>query len=106
LPDFGQGSFTPTGLGLGAETTAAWITAWQMTSVTVIALLIGLPLGIALGRWVWVLFATGLGIAGGTVTPVLIVVLMVPPVLAANAVAFWPGRTAVRLSPAEVLHTE
>ena len=29
-----------------------WITAWQMTSVTVIALLIGLPLGIALGRWV------------------------------------------------------
>ncbi|MGO9217889.1 MAG: FtsX-like permease family protein [Streptosporangiaceae bacterium] len=84
-----------------------WITAWQMTSVTVIALLIGLPLGIALGRWVWVLFATGLGIAGGTVTPVLIVVLMVPAaVLAANAVAFWPARTAARLSPAEVLHTE
>ncbi len=78
-----------------------------MTSVTVIALLIGLPLGIALGRWVWVLFATGLGIAGGTVTPVLIVVLMVPAaVLAANAVAFWPARTAARLSPAEVLHTE
>ena len=84
-----------------------WITAWQMTTVTVLALLIGLPLGVALGRWVWVLFATRLGIAGGTVTPVTIVLLMVPAaVLAANIVAFWPARTAARLSPAQVLHAE
>jgi hypothetical protein len=84
-----------------------WITAWQITTVTVLALLIGLPLGVALGRRVWVLFATGLGIAGGTVTPVRIVLLMVPAaVLAANAVAFWPARRAARLSPAEVLHVE
>ena len=84
-----------------------WITAWQMTTLTMLALLIGLPLGIALGRWAWALFATGLGIAGGTVTPVTIVLLMVPAaVLAANAVAFWPARKAARLSPAEVLHAE
>jgi hypothetical protein len=84
-----------------------WITAWQMTTLTMLALLIGLPLGIALGRWIWALFATGLGIAGGTVTPVTIVLLMVPAaVLAANTIAFWPARTAARLSPAQILHTE
>jgi hypothetical protein len=78
-----------------------------MSTVTVLALLIGLPLGVALGRWVWVLFATRLGIAGGTVTPVTIVLLMVPAaVLAANTVAFWPARTAARLSPAQVLRAE
>ena len=84
-----------------------WITAWQMTTVTMLALLIGLPLGVALGRWAWALFATGLGIAGDTVTPVTIMLLMVPAaVLAANALAIWPARTVARLSPAEVLHAE
>jgi hypothetical protein len=84
-----------------------WITAWQITTLTMLALLIGLPAGVALGRWAWALFATGLGIAGGTVTPVPIVLLMVPAaVLAANAVAFWPARRTARLSPAEVLHAE
>jgi hypothetical protein len=84
-----------------------WITAWQMTTLTMVALLIGLPLGIALGRWAWALFATALGIAGDTVTPVTIMLLMVPAaVLAANTIAFWPARTAARLSPAEILHAE
>jgi FtsX-like permease family len=84
-----------------------WITAWQMTTLTMLALLIGLPLGIALGRWAWALFATALGIAGDTVTPVTIILLMVPAsVLAANTIAFWPARTAARLSPAEILHAE
>ena len=84
-----------------------WITAWQMTTLTMLALLIGLPLGIALGRWAWALFATALGIAGDTVTPVTIMLLIVPAaVLAANTIAFWPARTAARLSPAQILHTE
>jgi ABC-type antimicrobial peptide transport system permease subunit len=78
-----------------------------MTTLTMLALLIGLPLGIALGRWAWALFATALGIAGGTVTPVTIMLLIVPTaVVAANALAFLPARTAARLSPAEVLHAE
>jgi hypothetical protein len=38
---------------------------------------------------------------------VALVLLMVPAViLVANAVAFWPARTAALLSPAEVLRTE
>jgi hypothetical protein len=35
------------------------------------------------------------------------VLLMVPAViLIANAVALWPGRSAARVSPAQVLRTE
>ena len=61
----------------------------------------------ALGRWAWALFATTLGIAGETVTPVRIMLLMVPAaVLAANTIAFWPARRTARLSPAEILHAE
>jgi hypothetical protein len=83
------------------------ITAWQVTTLTGLALLAGLPLGIALGRWAWVLFGNGLGISGDAVTPVTLILLMVPAViLAANAVAFWPARTAARLSAAEVLRAE
>ena len=36
--------------------------AWQATTLVVLALLIGLPLGIAAGRWGWNLFANQLGV--------------------------------------------
>ena len=32
--------------------------------LAVLALLAGVPLGVAAGRWAWALFATGLGISG------------------------------------------
>jgi hypothetical protein len=83
------------------------ITAWQVSTLTGLALLAGLPLGIAAGRWSWALFARGLGIPDAAITPAWPVLLMVPAViLIANAVAFWPGRAAARLSPAEVLRAE
>jgi len=83
------------------------ITAWQVTTLTGFALLAGLPLGIAAGRWTWALFAAGLGISADAVTPVRVAAVMVPAViLLANAVAFWPGRTTARLSPAGVLRAE
>jgi hypothetical protein len=73
----------------------------------VLALLIGLPLGIAVGRWSWELFAGGLGIPADAITPVPVVLLMVPAVvLVANAVAVWPARSGARLSPARVLRAE
>lgn len=83
------------------------VTAWQATTLTGLALLVGLPLGVALGRWTWVLFGNGLGIPADTVTPVALAALMVPVViLVANAVAFWPARMTARLSPAEILRAE
>jgi hypothetical protein len=83
------------------------ITAWQVSTLTGLALLAGLPLGIAAGRWSWALFAHGLGIPAAASTPLWPVLLMVPAViLIANAVAFGPARAAARLSPANVLRSE
>jgi predicted lysophospholipase L1 biosynthesis ABC-type transport system permease subunit len=83
------------------------IVAWQVTILTGLALLAGLPLGVAVGRWAWALFTGGLGVPSGTLVPVPFVLLMVPAaVLLANAVAYWPARTAARLRPGQVLRAE
>ncbi|MGN6174151.1 MAG: FtsX-like permease family protein, partial [Streptosporangiaceae bacterium] len=90
-------------LGLLQRQVAA-ITAGQVSTLTGLALLAGLPLGIAAGRWSWALFAHGLGIPAAAITPRWPVLLMVPAVIViANAVAYWPARATARLSPAVVL---
>jgi ABC-type antimicrobial peptide transport system permease subunit len=83
------------------------IVAWQVTILTGLALLAGLPLGVAVGRWAWALFTGGLGVPPGALIPVSFVLLMVPTaVLLANAVAYWPARAVAGLSPARVLRAE
>jgi putative ABC transport system permease protein len=83
------------------------ITAWQVSILTGLALLTGLPLGIAAGRWAWASFARDLGIPTAGITPFPPILLMVPAVIIiANTLAFWPGRTSARLKPAQVLRTE
>jgi len=53
------------------------------------------------------LFAHGLGIPPSAITPIRPLLLMtLAAIVIANAVAFWPGRAAARLSPAEVLRAE
>jgi hypothetical protein len=85
----------------------SFITAWQVTTLTGLALLAGLPLGIAAGRWTWALFAQGLGIPPAALTPVSLAVLTAATaIILANAIAFWPGHTTAQLSPAEILRTE
>ena len=83
------------------------IVAWQVTTLAGLALLAGLPLGVAVGRWAWALFSGSLGVPPGVLVPVPFVLLMVPTaILAANAVAWWPARAAARLGPARVLRAE
>jgi ABC-type antimicrobial peptide transport system permease subunit len=83
------------------------ITAWQVSTLTGVALLVGLPLGVAAGRLSWALFGYDLGIPPGTITPTLALMVMTPTVIViANAVALWPGRATARLSPADVLRAE
>ena len=81
--------------------------AWQSTTVGVLALVIGIPLGVIGGRWAWGLLADDLGTLSEPKVPILAIVIGVPVVLLlCNAVAYVPGRIAARLKPAVVLRSE
>jgi hypothetical protein len=81
--------------------------AWQATTLTLFALLIGLPLGIALGRWGWTLFADQLGVLPVPVVPPITILIAVPSaLLLANLIAVVPGRAAARTHAALVLRNE
>jgi hypothetical protein len=81
--------------------------AWQATTFGVVALLVGLPVGIVVGRWAWTTLADDLGAVAEPVVPVLALGLGVVLVLViANLVAFAPGRIAAGLRPATVLRSE
>jgi hypothetical protein len=83
------------------------ITAWQVTTLTVLALIAGLPLGVAAGHWAWVLFAGNVGLSPGAITPVPLVLLMIPvAIVAANAMALRPGWLSARQNPAAALRAE
>jgi FtsX-like permease family/MacB-like periplasmic core domain len=93
-------------LGLLRRQLAA-ITAWQVTALTALALLAGLPLGVAAGHWAWALFANEVGLSTDAITPVTVVLLMVPAaILAAIAVTLPAGRHSARLNPAAALRSE
>jgi hypothetical protein len=81
--------------------------AWQATTFAALGLVLGLPLGVSLGRWAWTLFAEQIGVVSEPVTPLPLILLVVPAaVLLANVVALLPARHAARTSPALVLRAE
>jgi FtsX-like permease family len=81
--------------------------AWQATILAAIALLIGLPVGVAAGRWGWRVFAGQLGVLPAPVVPLVLILVAVPAALfLANVVAALPGRAAARTQPAIVLRSE
>ena len=87
-------------LGFRRRQVAAAV-AWQATSFILVALAAGLPLGVAAGRWAWDLAAAQLESAAPPVIPALAIALIVPTaLLAGNALAAIPARTAARTAPA------
>jgi len=81
--------------------------AWQATTIAAIALLIGLPAGIAGGRWAWRVFATQLGVLPEPAVPLTTIVIAIPAALAlANLIAAAPARAAAHTPSATVLRTE
>lgn len=84
-------------------------TAITVQSVTLLAggLLVGAPLGTALGRMAWRAVAGGLGVDPSPATPGLALAALVPvAALVAIALAALPGRVAARLAPADALRVE
>jgi hypothetical protein len=81
--------------------------AWQATVVAIIGAVIGIPLGIIIGRELWILFARSIDAVPAPTVPVLSMVLIgVGSLVFANLVAAIPGRVAARTSTALLLRTE
>jgi hypothetical protein len=81
------------------------VVAWQSSAMTTVGLAVGIPLGIAFGRWLWLLVADHLGILPETVIPGWQIAAMAAAALAvANIAAAWPGRVAARTPAAIALH--
>ena len=71
--------------------------AWEATTLAVVGLVIGIPAGIIVGRFVWAVVAGDLGVATSAVLPGLAPLLLVPAtLLIVNAVAYLPARAASR----------
>ncbi|HEY7015807.1 MAG TPA: ABC transporter permease [Streptosporangiaceae bacterium] len=81
--------------------------SWQATVVAIVGLVVGVPLGIAAGRWLWILFARGLSAVPEPVIPVASVILaIVAALLLANLVAAVPGQQAARTPAGLLLRAE
>jgi hypothetical protein len=93
-------------LGLTGRQLATTV-ACQSTVTVAAGALIGVPLGIALGRYLWVLFARQIRVVPEPSVPVFTVIAVIAGALATtNLVAAIPGRTAARTSAAALLRAE
>jgi hypothetical protein len=81
--------------------------AWQASVSAVIGVIIGLPLGIIVGRWLWTLFARQIYAVPQPSVPVLAVTLVgLGTLVLANVVAALPGLIAARTPTALLLRAE
>jgi ABC-type antimicrobial peptide transport system permease subunit len=77
------------------------------TTLVALALVVGVPAGLVLGRVLWKLFAHSLGVVSRPATPIGAIAAVVPiAIVAANAVGYAAARRARRIEPATALHTE
>jgi hypothetical protein len=81
--------------------------AWQATVAAVFGAVLGVPLGIVIGRELWMLFARSINAVPSPSTPLLATVAVgLGTIVFANVVAAVPGRIAARTSTALVLRAE
>jgi ABC-type antimicrobial peptide transport system permease subunit len=85
----------------------AAVIAWQASAVVAIGTIVGVPLGIVLGRGLWDLFAHEINAVPAPSVPVLTIVLIaIGGLVFANLVAAIPGRIAARTPTALLLRAE
>jgi FtsX-like permease family len=81
--------------------------SWQSSAIAAVGLVVGVPLGIAAGRWLWLAFAHELAAVPDPTIPVgSIALAAVAALVLANLVAALPGLRAARTPAAEVLRAE
>jgi len=85
----------------------AEVVGWQATSVALVGILAGMPLGIAAGKAAWRVFATNFGGVPVSVVEVgELAVLAVSVLVVANFLAVLPALIAARSHPADLLRAE
>jgi ABC-type lipoprotein release transport system permease subunit len=93
-------------LGFARRQVAA-VTGWQATTVALAGIVVGLPLGIAAGRFAWRQFATTFGVVPLPVVQAIPLAVLACAVLAAtNVLAVLPAWLAGRARPAQLLRAE
>jgi hypothetical protein len=81
--------------------------AWQASVAATVGIIVGVPLGIVSGRWLWTLFAREIyAVPHPTVPVVLVAVVAVGALVLANLVAILPGLAAARTRTSILLRGE
>ncbi|MGC1420483.1 MAG: FtsX-like permease family protein [Acidimicrobiales bacterium] len=81
--------------------------AWQASVAGAVGVVVGIPIGVLVGRWLWTLFARDIFAVPEPTVPVVPVVIVALTAMAlANVVAALPGRSAAQTSTAQVLRGE
>jgi hypothetical protein len=81
--------------------------AWQATAVAIVGVVIGVPLGIALGHWLWVLFAHNISAVPHTTVSVTAILAVIAGALAlANLAAAVPARQAAHTPTSWLLQAD
>jgi hypothetical protein len=81
--------------------------AWQAATLTVVALAIGIPVGIIGGRLAWLAFTRQIGVLPVLQVPPLdFVVYVAAALVVALAISVLPGESAARAAPAGILRSE
>jgi hypothetical protein len=79
----------------------------QATTIALVALAFGVPLGAAVGRLVWSTMADGLGVAGDAAFPCAVLAVgALGMAVVLNVIAVWPAVRARRLPIATALRSE
>ncbi len=85
----------------------AAVVGWQATTVALVGIVFGVPVGVAAGRVAWRVFATNFGVVPASAVPAVALAALVAGVLVtANVLAVVPALMAARSRPAQLLRAE